>query len=343
LDFQLSRGPKAIGICANSVDECAAAVNAAQERILYAPEQSEMGAWGAWAEMLFTLSRTDPFITPPRGVARVISFNGCTYPIPMQNQFYEYLQFGFGRYPKTTCTGLNCVPFQGYSRGIVPTMTDFTAGKKIRVYPSNTADSTLRTLITGTDTNDQPVFNLDGTVQVQGEMVNLITPFTDTTIAWNSIAAIQKDITLGPVSYYQVDPITASQSLLLTMEPTETTATYQRYYFSGVPQNCCNTTDPADTTVQATAIVKLDLIPVRAATDYLLIQNIEALIAECQSVRYSEMDSPQAMVKSQERHRAAIRLLNGELIHYSGKEPVAVDFAPFGSAHLSCQRIGRLM
>jgi len=148
-------------------------------------------------------------------------------------------------------------------------------------------------------------------------------------------------VTIGPVSYYEVDPVTAEQSLLLTMEPSETVASYRRYYFSGVPNNCCSGTTEGD--VQVTAMVKLDLVPCKAQTDYLLVQNLEALIAECQSIRFSEMDSPGAMVKAEERHRAAIRLINGELAHFEGTHRPAIEFAPFGSAHLNRQRIGSLI
>jgi hypothetical protein len=127
------------------------------------------------------------------------------------------------------------------------------------------------------------------------------------------------------------------------MEPGETVASYQRYYVGGLPRNCCAVPAADADTVQITAMVKLDFVPVVTPTDYLLVQNLEALIAECQAVRYSEMDSPAAMTKEAERHRAAIRLLNGELAHYAGKEQVAINFAPFGSAHLARQRIGTMI
>jgi len=329
-----------VGLCGSDTDGCAAMVNSAQARILFARETSNTGFWGAWSEMAFNITQTDPFITLPRGGARIISLDACTRPVPIQNQFYEYLDFGVGHYPKTTCAAFTCTPFQGLSRGMVPTLTDITPGNKVRVYPSSTADEGLRTLITGKDTNDSPVSNLDGTVVVNGEMVAFETPFADTLTGWNSITAIQKDRTIGPVSYYEVDPVTSVQSLLITMEPSETVASYRRYYFSGVPSNCCNGAEEG--TVQVTALVKLDLIPCKVDTDYLLVQNLEALIAECQSVRFSEMDSPGAMIKSEERHRAAIRLINGELAHFEGKDQPVISFDPFGSAHLRNQRIGSL-
>jgi hypothetical protein len=88
------------------------------------------------------------------------------------------------------------------------------------------------------------------------------------------------------------------------------------------------------------AMVKLDLVPVRVDTDYLLIQSLEAVIAEAQSIRLGDMDSAGAKQQAQERHVQAIRYLNGLSAHYEGTEQPAVLFSPFGSAHLSRQMIG---
>ena len=91
-----------------------------------------------------------------------------------------------------------------------------------------------------------------------------------------------------------------------------------------------------------TALVKLDLVPMQFDTDYALCTNLEALIAECQSVRYSEMDDANAMQKSAERHLAAIRLLIGQQTHVEGKNNPAVLFRPFGSADLRRVHVGMI-
>jgi len=89
-------------------------------------------------------------------------------------------------------------------------------------------------------------------------------------------------------------------------------------------------------------MAKLALIPVEVDTDYLVIQNIAALKEECQSVRFGEMDDKSSAGQAALRHNKAINLLNGELVHHLGKEQPAVNFAPFGTARLSHQRIGSL-
>jgi hypothetical protein len=173
---------------------------------------------------------------------------------------------------------------------------------------------------------------------VLGIFVVLGSPFVDSPMQITGLTGIQKDVTKAPVQFFEIDVTNGNQRLILTMEPTETVAAYRRYFVNGVPSVCCNGTAP-----QVTALAKLELIPVVGDTDYLLIQNIEALIAECQSIRYSEMDSADAMQKSGERHLAAIRLLQGELVHYEGKDRPAISFKPFGSARLEHRRVGTLI
>lgn len=337
-----SRLPALIGACASDTAEVANWVNAAQQRLLYAHETSESGFWGAWAELAMNVDRNDPYITLPRGVARIINMDVCTNPVPVYNGFYEYLAFGAGHYPKANCQGDTCEPLQALSRGIVPTLRPITAGRSVRARLTSAADAdNLRALITGLDTNNQKVTSLDGPLLVQGEFITFAAPFVTTVTPWNEIHGIQKDITTGPVGFYSVDLLTGDETLLVTMEPGETVAAYQRYYVGGLPLNCC--TIPGDaTTAQLTVMVKLDFVPAVVPTDYLLVQNIEAIIAECQAIRYSGMDSPGAILKAADRHREAIRYLNGELMHYVGEDSTAISFSPFGSARLSCQRIGAL-
>jgi hypothetical protein len=95
--------------------------------------------------------------------------------------------------------------------------------------------------------------------------------------------------------------------------------------------------------VQVNAIVKLDFIPVQYDTDYCLIQNLEALKQEAMAVRYSSMDSTQSKQLEAQKHKDAVRLLNGELAHFFGVDKPAIQVSVFGSARLEHQRIGTLI
>lgn len=340
--FRDSRGPTAVGICKDNFKVLADTVNTAQRRLLYAREAGDEGWWGTWSEVAFSnVSRTNPYITAPREIARIEKLNVCDCPMRIQNQFYEYLDFGNGRLPKRCGTNWLTLSRQAYTRNTVPTFVDQTVTPCIiRVYPTMAADtdSVKRIFLQGVDNNGTTITSQDNGVTVQGEFVTLASPFVDFLNQPSTITGFQKDWTYGDVQIFQVDPATGDETLLLVMEPSETVAGYRRYYLHNLPQNCLVTTGSTDT-LRVTAICKMELIPVVADTDYLLIQNLEAVIEECIAVRMSEMDNAQAQQLAAVHHRNAIGLLNGELRHYLGNEVPAVNFKPFGSARLERLRV----
>lgn len=342
IDFRLSRGPQSIGVCQSDIAGCAQNCNAAIQRLLLAREGGDTGWWGTWARMVFNVDKDEPHITLPRDVARIINMDICREPVFVQNEFYEFLEYGVGlQNPDIPANCRNrCTPLETFDRGIYPTFTDIDEGSKLRVYSTDNRDIGKRVLVQGLDTNNNPLISLDGGDDVLGVYVVLSSPasFVDSP-SLNKVTGIQKDVTAGPVRFYEV--VGGTETLVLTMEPSEQVAGYRRYFLSGLPKNCCDSNGDTET-VQVTALAKLEFVPVRVDTDYLLIGNIEALIAECESIRYSSMDDVRAKQMSQERHTQAIRLLQGELVHQLGKERPAISFSPFGSAKLNRQRIGSL-
>lgn len=350
-DVMTSRMPSNCGLCQSDVPQIANYVNSAQHRLLYAKEAGEEGWYGTWAEIAFFVNQDEPYITLPREIARLQAANVCDVPIKVQNQWYEYLTFGDGRMPKTwPWLGLQGLITESLSRNNAVTATEMTnAPQFIAVYPTDAsdADGTKSTLIQGIDSSGNTIYSQNSEGQtVNGAFVTLGSPSALTLMSLNNLTGIQKDVTVGPVRYYQHDPTTGTEILLLTMEPGETTAQYRRYYFHRLPLTCCLPNINPNTTpqpIQVTALAKLELIPAVVPTDWLLIQNLEALIEECSAVRYSEMDSMSAKQMAAERHKQAIGMLNGEQTHYLGLNKPAIRFSPFGSARLTRQKIGRLI
>lgn len=344
LEFMASRGPGLLGICATDTAGCAAVVNSCTQRLLFAKEVSDNGWIGSWSQIAFETNQTDPFIVMPYDVARPISIDVCTFPVPVRNQFFEYLQFGFGRLPKSLCATNRCTQLAAYDRGKFPTFSDIIPpDKKVRVRLTNPADSGKRVLLQTLDANGQVVYSLDGTIQVTGEFLELTAPFVDSTDIVSKVIGVQKDITLGPVSFYELDTVGLTERLILTMQPGETTGSYRRYYLSGLPASCCNPPPVTLGIVQLTALCQLTYVPVSVTTDWLIIPNVEAIINEAQSIRYDGIDEPNAKAMALGHHRSAIRLLNGQSIHEQGSESPAIAFSPFGSAKLSRQSIGTLI
>lgn len=343
-DVRTSRFPSVMGVCTADVAAIADRVNSVQRRLIYAKEGRDEGWWGTWAEVVFNVSREQPYITLPREIARLEAIDVCSFPVPLRNQFYEYQTFGNGRMPKES-RWATCRSYirEGFTRNNAITSIEMTnAPQFITAYPTSAEDIGKRILIQGLDVDGNIIYSQDGPNQVVGTFLTFSPPNSSTTaMTLTQINGIQKDVTVGPVRIYQHDPASGEEVLLLTMEPGEQTASYRRYYLNGLPCNCCQSPDSGNQ-VQVTALAKLEIIPVVTDTDYLLIQNLEAVIEEGQSLRYSEMDDPSAKQMAQERHIQAIRLLNGELNHYIGKDQVAVNFKPFGSSPLRKYKIGSL-
>lgn len=333
-DCRLSGLPEAVGLCAADVAGVASYVNSAQRRLLYCREAQGESWWGTWAEIAFNVYKSSPYLTLPRSIGRVEFMDICRQPVQLHNQFYEFLQFGNGRLPRL-CGNRSCLT-AAYTRNNAVTFVDMPAGSYIRIYPTVSTDAGSRVLIQGTNTTDSVIYSNDGTNRVQGEFITIESPFVTSTFQLNTLTGIQKDITDGDIQIFAVDPNDGTETLLVTMEPSEQTASYRRYYLNALPNNCC----PGEETVRVSAIVKLEFIPVQVDTDYTLLQNLEAIIEEAQAVRYSRIDSVSAKQMAAEKHIQAVRLLNGELTHYLGKDEPAVVFAPFGSARLERVNIG---
>lgn len=348
IDCRLSRLPSVIGKCQSDIADIANAVNTAQQRLIYAVEARDESWFGTFAEVRLNVSRTDPYITLPREIARLEAVTVCDRVIPVNNQFYEYLQFGNGRMSKDWLKRSSNPLRAAYSRNNAITFVDLSnAPQAIAIYGTDASDlqGEKRVLIQGLDQNGQPVYTQDAGQNIIGEFVKLDAPFATTQHQYSRITGIQKDVTNGSVQIFQVSPIDATQIQLLTMEPGERTASYRRYFFDRVPCGCCppsvnDTNCPAP---QVTAIVKLEPIPVVVDTDWLLLHNLEAIIEECQAVRYSEVDTVAAQNLAAVHHRQAIKLLNGELGHYLGVNDPAVRISYFGSAKLERQGIGTII
>lgn len=334
-DLRMSRLNRVLGLCQSDIPELANYANAAQSRLIHAAESGSEGWWGTYAEIAFTVTRDTPFVTLPRDIARLEGVTVCDQPVAVNNEYIQYLQFGNGRLRKNRPCGVGGL--QVVSRRNAVLFRDMTnAPQFIRLYISDERDIAKRVLLQGTDSNGNTIYSTDGLTEVEGIFLALDSPFVTSSLQFNTITGIQKDLLYGKLEVYQVDPTTGVEVLLLTMQPSELTASYRRYYFNALP--CCGCSPPGEPgEVQVTAIAKMELLPLVVDTDYTVLTGIgaiEAIIHEAQAVKYAESDSPSAKAMAADSHRQAIRLLAGQLSHYNGIENVSVGFAPFGSARL---------
>lgn len=338
-----------VGLCAADAPSLASLVNEAQLRLIQA--SGNEGFFGSYATMAFNVDPNDPYVTTGREVARLESIDVCRSPIVINNPFGEYLQFGCGlQRQRPDCTGrinarCGCQDdVQAYDRGMVPMARDITPGNKLRIFMTNGADNGKSIFFESKDGNDKPIYTMHRGVQANGFFITLdnMVPFIESPMTLNSVQGVLKDITVGAVQVYGVNPSTDSQTLLSIYAPSEQNPQYRRYFLNNLPSKCCDCDSP-NGTVQITAIAKLDFVPVAADTDFLLIGNIPALKEECMSIRYSEMDTANSKQMSMIHHKNAVRLLNQELIHFLGKDKPAVGYSPFGSSSLESVGVGVLI
>lgn len=345
-DYRMSRGPGLVGLCREDVVGVANFVNSVQERLLYAKEAGDEGWYGTFAEVLMQASRTTPYVTLPREIARIEFADVCDKPIALYNQFQSYLRFGNGRLPKLCGqTFRNCLT-TAYTRNDAVTFIDPpTQPFYLQAFALDPADvqAAKRILFQGPDANGNIIYSQDGNNEVTGEYVTLASPFASSVNTFSRLTGIQKDVTTGAVQIMSVDATTGVQTLILTIEPGEQSSLYKRYYFNSLPCTCPATQGcTVPQTIPIRAMVKLDLIPATTDTDYLLIQSLEALIEEGQSMRMAGIDGMEAKTESFNRHKAAVQFLNGQLVNYCGKNNPAIEFKPFGSARLERVRIGMI-
>lgn len=347
-DLRQSRFPEAIGACYADQNRIAAAANECVQRLIIDPRQPDTGWFGTWVPMVFTVTRTNPYITAPRGIARLMLMDVCRTPIKMQNQFYEYLWAGTGLLPVNVCSSnssrcISELQTQSLLRGYYPTLADVptTNAYYIRAYPTDPLDVGKKILVQAYDQNDFKIYGLTNMQQMEGFYLTLDYPFvtSDAIVGPQGIYAIQKDYTYGDVPLTAVDVDTGVETQLSRFEPGETRPWYPRYYLDSLPQYCCNST----ASIQVNAMAKRDYYPVAVDQDWLLIGNVPALISEAQAVYHDGIQEGAASVMSLKKHNNAILLLQGELDHYMGKESPAINVSLFGTAQLRNQSIGSLI
>lgn len=294
------------------------------------PNAPDEGWWFGWARMLFNVPTANPYIVAPREVARLIVMDVCKQPTRIKNGFYEFLDFGIGLQP-TGCNTRTCQTLQTYERETVSTLADLEdTPQYIRVYPTDSRDLGKSLLVQGKDNNGITVISTDVESQsdILGEDVTVDIPFATSARQFSSITGFVKDMSYGPWTIMQVDPVTGAELPLSVMQPSETTANYRKYFINGLPSRCCNTVTGQ---VQVYAQARLDFIPVRSDPDYLPIPSIPALIEEGMSIRKGRMDSIEAQKMADRHHERALSILFGQTDLYNGKQNVAINVPLFGS------------
>jgi hypothetical protein len=265
----------------------------------------------------------------------VLAINRCGNSIPPKNQWGDFNAVlpehvhhwnRFGTFPcahdfalvdRGTSPVFNQIPCLNarYLRFYITEPSD--AGKTITIFGKSGGIEVLTT-------------RSDGTIQ-PGLVVSLAIPFVQTSILFDNVDRIIKDVTDGPIYSYQWDG--ANLFPLATYAPSETLPDYRtsRIESTGCVTNC------AVFPSQISALVKLQFIPVVHDDDQVQIENVEAQALAIQSIKLSDaFDSAGA----EQMMARAVHVLNLELRTKLPIDQIPVRFAPQGTAHLSRRKIG---
>src|SRR6185503_13720414 len=256
-------------------------------------------------------------ITFPRRIASIEAISVCNSPIIIRNGWFEFLETGPGLQGdgegscNTGCGGL-----QLFDRGTACTFADILGvNKKIKVYThvAEAVDSMI--LIQGYDENFNWVRTLVSGVWTDGEYVSISTTPVTSVNFFSSITGIQKPITNGFVRLYEYDTTLLTQRAIAIYEPDEINPSYRRSLIPGLS----HVSGGACETKTVTCQVKLDFVPVRVDTDWLIPSNIPAIKNMIQSIAKAENNLFQEAAAWEAR---ALRELNMELNHYNSSGAV---------------------
>jgi hypothetical protein len=283
---------------------CVRYVNEATQRLV------TRGKW--WGTVgRFRFCTEDDCLTWPRQIAAIEAVAVCDRPITIRNGWFEFLESGYGLQDSHgICGGPNL-----FDRGECCTFADIRGtNKKIKVYADVPESSGAKILIQGYDQNDNWIRtepNGVGTGWEDGEYVGLdsATPQTSTKF-FKAVTSVQKPETNGVIRLYELDTSDSTQRAIAIYEWDETRPTYRKSQIPGLSSNgaTCNTKT-------VTVVAKLAFIPVKKATDWLLIGNIPALKDMCMAIYKRENNLP---MDSAAYEASAINELQKELSHHRG-------------------------
>lgn len=262
---------------------------------------------------------TDGCIVPPRQVASIESVAVCDHPIPLRNRFFEWLGTGLGIRGDGSCNSNSCGGNNLIDRASpTSTFADIIGiNKKIKVYADVAEDADAKILLQGVDENGQWIRTFVDGEWVDGEYVSISTTPVTSTKLFSALVSVQKPITNGIVRLYEYDTDLTTQRAIAIYEPDETSPSYQKMLLSGLSgHGCCGCTGDDEGTFQVTVMAKLEFIPVRRDTDWLMIGNFSALESEVQSILKRRNNLAEELLTW---HAMAVQTLRQELRHYVGR------------------------
>jgi|SRR6516165_742360 hypothetical protein len=326
-DAKNSRLPSQVGACPTD-PRFLDLLNEAQERLLICGKW-----WGTVQKWRFCA--TDGCVALPSQFATLEAVAVCGRPIAVRDQFYEFLENGFGIRGQTVttttqgttspcCGGVSgvCGIQEALYRGHYATFADIQpTGKKLQLVCDKLTDVGKQALVFGYDDNNNWIRTSQSGVFNDGELITLgQAPGTVSVNNFSVVTDIQPPQNLdGQWWLYEYTVASAAQRLIGQYQYFDLRPQFARYFFPAIlPQ----VGQPPGTCAQVLveALVKLEFIPAKKDTDYLLIGCLPALKEMMMALQKAE-DEPDALRKVQivaAGQQVAKQILDQQLDHYLG-------------------------
>lgn len=296
-----------LNLC-ESDDRLTSIINRADERLLYM-----MKSVGTWVK--YRVCLLDGCITWPRQIETIEAVAVCDSPVKIRNQFFEFLESGFGLINTDSC-GLKLV-----DQGEACAFDDVVGtGHKLSIYCDETETTTEKLIVQYYDSDGQWVRTQNGDGDwIDGEELTLPAAggYTDAALecAPNGLVRVIKPKTNGTVRLYQKTIVGGALKPLAYYEPSETVPVYRRSLIPSLSSaSCCGSQDGCETKA-VTVIGKIRFIPAEHDNDFLPISHVEAIRLGCQGVAKEEKD---LLAEAVPYWQMAKQLLMDQLQHYNG-------------------------
>lgn len=290
-------------------------VNEAQQRLVMRP--------ATWYDFhyKYQISVTDGNITWPREIASISAIAKCCNPIPLRNQWFEFIETGYGL---RGCDSTTCTQFdESLDRGLSPLFTDLSGNYKVKLYNDLASDDGDVVIVKGYDSDGNWLRTFYSGSYIDGERILTSSTGTLSSSTFSEITEIVKPVSDGAFRLYEYHASDSTQDQIGVYQWDETVPRYRRSYVGGI----C---DPTDTQT-INVIAKREFIPVRSDNDVLLIGNFPALKAMCAAILREDKGDHAAAMVDQAR---AYQVMDDEAQHYLGtgmKVPIRMEGQTWGA------------
>jgi hypothetical protein len=302
-DCRNAPGLKRIAQTCSTNDEFADLVNEATRRLM------RRGDWQGDIARIFVCVRSGCCVFP-RYVQAVRKINICNRAMSVRNMWYDFLPSNQHQCQQWTGAWGPTANLTDHGRTSV--FQDVQGdGRLIRAYPRCLNDIGKQITFFGMDNNGQPLMERNSNNDwVSGVTVTIGNPFGSTSVFVRSIDYAIKQPTQCMVDVYGYNATTNLLEDIAHYEPSETNPSYERTQIQGFFGNPCTaaaTPNCCGTLRGVVALVKLKFIPAIADTDLVLIENLDAIKAMIQAIRFGEAGD---LANARSFETVAIEVLN---------------------------------